>query len=106
VSTNQGGTLEMCSQEGDGFDMNAVLHFQVLSNELNTPKILVCPGDASRQPAISFQALQSANVSYQLHSGVNETNTQAVLAVCPIHGNVLFCDGSVQQRPGGRRSRR
>lgn len=103
VSTNQGGTLELCSLGSDGFDMNAVLHFQVLSNELNTPIILVCPGDASRQPSVNSQNLQSANVSYQLHSGVNETNPQAVLATCPIHGNVLLCDGSVQQRPGGRR---
>jgi len=108
VSTNQGGTLELCSLGSDGFDMNAVLHFQVLSNELSTPVILVCPADASRQRAVNFQTLQSANVSYELHSGtnLNETNPQAVLAVCPIHGNVLFCDGSVQQRPAGRRSRR
>jgi hypothetical protein len=103
VSTNQGGTLELCSLGSDGFDMNAMLHFQVLSNELSTPRILVCPGDASRQPAVNFQNLQSANVSYQLHSGLNETNAEAVLAVCPIHGNVLLCDGSVHQRPGGRR---
>ena len=105
VSTNQAGTLELCSLGSDGFDMNAVRHFQVLSNELSTPVILVCPADASRQRAVNFQTLQSANVSYQLHSGTsfNETNAHLVLAVCPIHGNVLLCDGSVQQRRGTRR---
>jgi prepilin-type processing-associated H-X9-DG protein len=85
--------------------MNGVLHFQVLSNELSNPRILWCPADASRQPAVNFQNIRSANVSYQLHSGtsLNETNPQAVLAVCPFHNNVLFCDGSVQQLSRSRR---
>ena len=38
-------------------------HFQVLSNELATPKLLVCPAD-SRPPAANFSALQNANLSY------------------------------------------
>src|ERR1035441_2819767 len=45
VSTNAGGTRELCARGGDGFDTNAALHFQVMSNELSTPLLLVCPND-------------------------------------------------------------
>jgi hypothetical protein len=98
VSTNKGGTLELCLPGSDGFDRNAAFHFQVMSNELSTPKILVCPADTRKQPALGFESFQPSNVSYQLCSGtnINEANPQAVLAVCPIHNNVLQCDGSVQ----------
>ena len=99
VSTNKGGTLELCQLGSEGFDRNAAFHFQVMSNELSTPKILVCPADSKRQPAPDFLSLQSANVSYQVRSGpnVSDTNPDQVLAVCPIHNNVLRCDGSVQR---------
>ena len=105
VSTNKGGTLELSLPESDGFDRNAVFHFRVLSNELSTPKILVCPGDSKKRPALDFLSLEAANASYQLRSGANitETNVEAVLAVCPIHNHVLLCDGSVQMRRKGRR---
>jgi hypothetical protein len=75
-----------------------------MSNELSTPRILVCPADTKKQPALDFLNLQPANVSYQVCTGtnVNENNPQAVLAVCPIHGHVLRCDGSVQ---AGRKRR-
>jgi hypothetical protein len=51
VSTNQGGTLELCAPGPDGFDKNAAMHFLVMSNELSTPSILVCPAD-KRQAAM------------------------------------------------------
>jgi hypothetical protein len=36
-------------------------------------------------------------VSYLLHSGTNfsDANPSAALAVCPVHSNILHCDGSV-----------
>lgn len=97
VSTNAGGTREFCARDADGFDSNAALHFQVMSNELSTPRLLVCPKDWSRKPAVSFASLEAKNVSYRLRSGtnVNESNPTAVLAVCPFDGNTLRCDGSV-----------
>jgi len=99
VSTNQGGTLELCRPGSDGFDRNAAFHFQVMSNELSTPKILVCPADSKKHPALSFLNLRPENVSYLVRSGtnINETNPNEVLAVCPIHHRVLLCDGSVQR---------
>jgi hypothetical protein len=104
LSTNKGGTLELCLRGSDGFDRNAALHFQVMSNELATPKILVCPADAKRQPALNFLSLRPENVSYQVRSGtnINDNNPQEVLVVCPIHNHVLLCDGSVQPRKRGR----
>ena len=101
----QGGTLELCLPGSDGFDRNAAFHFQVMANELSTPKILVCPADLKRRPALNFLSLRPENVSYLLCSGTNivENNPQEVLAVCPIHNNVVLCDGSVQMRKKGRR---
>jgi hypothetical protein len=105
VSTNKGGTLELCLPGSDGFDRNAAYHFQVMSNELSTPKILVCPADSTKQMALNFANLQPANVSYQVCSGknVSDVNPNQVLAVCLIHNNVLLCDGSVQGVSKARR---
>lgn len=99
VSTNTGGTMEFCAKGGDGFDRNAARHFQVMSNELNTPKLLVCPQDKARKPAADFVNLQVGNVTYQLHSGTNisEANPREILVVCPIDGNILYCDGTVKE---------
>lgn len=97
VSTNAGGTMEFCATGSDGFDRNAARHFEVMSNELSTPRILVCPKDWSREPAAGFPSLQASNVTYRLRSGtnLNETNPTAVLVLCPFDGNTLHCDGSV-----------
>jgi hypothetical protein len=105
VSTNKGGTMELSAPGIDGLDSNSARIFQVMSNELSTPKVLICPADSKRQPALDFQSLQPANVSYRVRSGtnVNETNPEEVLALCPIHNNVLLSDGSVQTRRKARR---
>lgn len=97
LSTNAGGTLELCAREADGFDRNGWLHFLVLSNELNTPLVLVCPQERSRKAATNFSMLRVENVTYRVRSGteVNETNAHAVLAVCPVDGNTVYCDGTV-----------
>jgi prepilin-type processing-associated H-X9-DG protein len=104
VSTTGGGTLELSMPGSDGFSRNAAFIFQVMSNELSTPKILVCPADAKREPALNFRSLRPENVSYLVCSGtnLNESTPQEVLAVCPIHNNVLMCDGSVERRKGRR----
>lgn len=101
VSTNAGGTLELCGTGPDGFDKNAIAHFLVISNELGTPALLVCPNDRSKHPAERFQNLHSDNVSYRLRTGtnINSENPHEVLALCPVHGNQLFCDGNVRKTP-------
>jgi hypothetical protein len=97
VSTNCGGTMELCQPGSDGFDRNAIYHFRVMSNELNTTKVLVCPADKGKQPAQGFEVLEAANLSYKLRTGkdLTATNSAEILVVCPIHNNILYCDGSV-----------
>jgi len=99
VSTNTGGSMEFCVVGGDGFDRNAARHFRVMSNELSTPKILVCPQDKARKPAADFANLQVGNVTYQLRSGSNISvaNPRKVLVRCPVEGNILYCDGTVKE---------
>ena len=106
VSTNDWGTLELCAPGPDGFDHNAAFHFQVMSNELYTPKPLICPKDRSKKPAVDFSVLQPENISYRLRTGTNLSlaSPKAVLAICPVDGNTLYCDGSVEE--GNNSSRR
>jgi len=98
VPSSEGGMMELRAEGEDGFDRNPARIFQVMSNMLATPKLLICPADGSKRPALDFRNLQAANVSYQVRSGtnVNEANPQEILARCPIHGHEVFCDGSVR----------
>jgi len=107
VKTNAGGTLELCQPGPDGYDRNGFMHLAVLSNELNTPIILVCPADKTRIRAPGWNGLGAGNVSYLIRSGeaVSSSDPQQVLAVCPIHNNVLRADGSVQQEGPRRQGR-
>jgi hypothetical protein len=65
VSTNAGGTMELVGA-GTVFP-----HFKVLSNELGTPKIVICPMD-SRTSATNF-ALSDTNVSYFIAPDADES---------------------------------
>jgi hypothetical protein len=73
-----------------------------MSNELSTPKILVCPAESSRQAAANWSTFTPANCSYEylVTSGTNVADIEPtrVLARCPIHGHIGLCDGSVQGR--------
>ncbi len=99
VSTNKGGTMELSTRGRDGVDNHPEWIFQVMSNELSTPRILVCPADPRKRAALDFLSLQAASISYRVYSGTNIADTYPgeILAICPIHDNVLLCDGSVQQ---------
>jgi type II secretory pathway pseudopilin PulG len=66
VSQAKGGSLEFTT------GLNAWHHFQVLSNQLVTTSILVCPTDKSRTAAPDFASLRNANLSYFV--GINATN--------------------------------
>ncbi len=107
LTTNAGGTLEHCAVDAEGFDRNAMFHFQVASNELSTPKILVCPDDKTRKPAVDFGLLTAANATYRLRSGTNisDANPKTILAVCPVEGNILYCDGTVSSKSGSQEIR-
>jgi len=119
VTIIKGGTKE--------FDSGAdtFRHFQILSNEVNTTKIFVCPAD-TRVLAVNFVRLQNENVSYFVGLDARDACPQrfldgdrnitgesdrvnGILKLVPgqrvswteaIHvnkGNIGLCDGSVQQ---------
>ena len=70
-----------------------------MSNELNTPKILVCPADTNRVVAKNWETFTTANCTYEYlaPSAVKgDSEPTRVLSRCPIHGHVGLCDGSVQ----------
>jgi hypothetical protein len=120
-----GGTLGMMSSGAIWRD------FRAMSNELSTPKILVCPAD-NRTPATNFDAdLSNAKISYFVGLDWNEATPQmflsgdrnltngtalqnCVLVITPsrpagwthtMHkgkGNILCADGSVQQVSSAR----
>lgn len=72
--------------------------FLSLSNELNTPKILVCPADRGREAAPNFSIFSTANVSYDyfIAGSTNwETDPERIMTRCPIHLSIGLCDGSV-----------
>ncbi len=124
LGTNQGGTKELIPSSP------AYVHFQVLSNELSVPKVLVCPAD-TRIAAPEFRSLRNANLSYFIGLDAEETRPQMLLAgdrnltngLAPsggillltpdrvagwtqeLHrgsGNVALADGSVQQVSSAR----
>ena len=121
VSTNAGGTMELVAS-GLVFP-----HFAVMSNELGTPKIIVCPNDAKRTSGTNFATLSDANVSYFVVPEADETipnlwlsgdrnlatnnvplkpglftmpTNRVVSWTAQMHvntGNLCFADGRVQQ---------
>ncbi len=68
-----------------------------MSNELSTPKILVCPADKTREAANGWASFSPSHVSYEyVAPSAPDTEPSRVLFRCPIHGHVCLSDGSVQ----------
>ncbi len=128
VSTNYGGTLEFirASYFVPGQFYFQYRHFQALSNDLQNPKILVCPADRARLVASDFQDFNNLNISYFVGANAdygqpnsilagdrNITNTSAAVSTIlrladgtsvewtdEMHvnkGNVLYADGRVEE---------
>lgn len=125
ISSTIGGSRELHAN-GDPFAA-----FQVLSNELSTPRIVICPNDTRRE-ATNWTNFSNQNVSYFLNTNAVESNPSAFLAgdrniehngkristgrfVVPagtsirfdkriheLQGNVCMADGSVQQFSNAR----
>jgi prepilin-type N-terminal cleavage/methylation domain-containing protein/prepilin-type processing-associated H-X9-DG protein len=82
VSATNGGTLELVAG-GSVFP-----HFQVMSNELSSPKLLLCPEDKKRTYATNFTCLTDKNLSYFVN--VDSTNANRAL--------LLTGDGNLTNR--------
>ena len=73
VPGTNGGSMEATIQSP------RVPNFQAMSNELSTPKILVCPRDENRSPATSFASLTDRQLSYFLCQNPAEAGTPGLL---------------------------
>ena len=79
-----------------------------LSNELNVPKILLCPGDHTRTPASNWAAFAPTNSSYELVAPgllMDTPDTNTVILRCKFHGHVAYADGSVFDGTQRRRTK-
>jgi prepilin-type processing-associated H-X9-DG protein len=90
VSTTNGGAMELIATG------NVAACFQVMSNELSTPKILHCPEDTEHIETNSFAILASSNISYFI--GVDVTNDAAPQAI--LSGDDNFEIGGVPVKSG------
>jgi len=126
VAPDDGGTqiLSLSTNGEPELFAPAFRHFQALSNELVTPKILICPADG-RSEAARFDGLQSENVSYFVVVNAEYGHANTALAgdrnITPVSlataapsgalpsfrwtdelhqrkGNLLFADGHVEKR--------
>ena len=70
ISTNAGGTLEFVS------GTNTFRYFQVMSNELSTPKVACCPGDTRRSGTNFGGDFNNERVSYFIGVDASRTNRQ------------------------------
>jgi len=52
----------------------------IISNQLRTPSILLCPEDKKRKPAITFSNLTTLNVSYFVNIDAALTNQNHIIA--------------------------
>jgi len=120
ISVTNGGSMEMVETG------NVVQTFLLMTNGLNTPKILFCPADTSRFWTNDFAGLSNSNISYFVALDANDNYQERLLSgdcnfeiggvpvksgllEIPINtpvawtaarhkfaGNIGLCDGSVQ----------
>lgn len=70
-------------------------NFIIMSNELATTKVLICPSDLARHPAKDWMSFTLENSSYELLTpGIPWNDTNAFLR-CQVHGHLGYADGTV-----------
>lgn len=75
VSITNGGIMELVATG------NVVATFQVMSNELSTPKIVLCPQDVSRDYATNFTTdFNNGRISYFVGADADENYPQRFLS--------------------------
>jgi hypothetical protein len=86
VSVTNGGTMELVNSG------SVWVHFRVMSNELNTPKVLLCPADAARSNSMATTfgtATQPGQVPF-----TNENNVSYFVGVDAVDTNAtMFLSG-------------
>jgi prepilin-type processing-associated H-X9-DG protein len=75
VSSTNGGAMELIAAG------NVAACFQVMSNELEMPRLLICPADRNRIPATSFtNGLNNSNISYFVGLDADQKNPRVFLS--------------------------
>lgn len=74
VSVTNGGSMEFTS------GTNVWRTFQMMSNELNTPKVVICPEDKARFYASNFNAFCNSNVSFFFGIDAEEARPKMLLS--------------------------
>jgi prepilin-type processing-associated H-X9-DG protein len=74
ASTNDAGSSRFADSQ------QVFQHYRVLSNELVTPKIIVCPIDKKRKAANDFAQFSNANVSYFVGLDSNPSDPHGFLS--------------------------
>lgn len=75
VSVTKGGSMELAAI-GD-----AASTFLVMSNELSSPKVLVCFADSNRLAAVSFaRGLNNSNVSYFVGVDARDEKPESIIS--------------------------
>jgi len=75
VPQTNGGTMEFATST------QVWRHFQIASNEMNSPKILYCPSDTGQSRANGWQpSISNGNVSYFIGLDADETKPQSILS--------------------------
>ena len=121
VSVTNGDAMELIATG------NVAAYFRVMSNELDSPQVLICPQDTEHISATDFASLNNSNISYFVGLDAADTQPQSLLSgddnlmvngkrvqsgILDLHttdslawteerhqgaGNVLLGDGSAQQ---------
>ena len=73
VLTVDGGSADPARQD-------TYYHFLRVTNELSTPKVLVCPSDSAKLVTSDFTMLNNANISYFVAYEGEENKPQSMLA--------------------------
>jgi len=74
VPANEGGSSEYKQATPGGTVASNFMHFAVMSNELSTPKILVCPSDSGRNMATNFAHM----INTAAQTGANRTGNKSI----------------------------
>ena len=74
VPASEGGTKEFATLP------YAAVHFVLVSNEFNSPKILTCPDDANRSRTADWRAPLHGSLSYFAGISAHETIPSAILS--------------------------
>lgn len=81
LSTNEGGSSEYTTAANAAF---TYMHYVTMSNELSTPKIIVCPSDGNKTEATNWtthmNVLKNKSTSYFVGLDADETRPQSVVS--------------------------